>query len=295
MTMHDMKKPLGILFALFLVLFYASTVVITEGHDGLVLRFGKIESDGIKAPRIEHAGLHYQIPFLYQIREFDMRLRSWSVDGVRIMTSDKQEMTASYYVKWRISDLLRYFNASHGQERQMLSGLLESLQIDFQTQLGAYTFADLLTQNREKIMLNLRERLQKNADALGIAIIDIQLNRIQPSNIETRMQTALRQMAQQRRAEGKAMAASLRVIGETNAATAVAIAKEKAAEIRGEGDAEAAKRYADAFAKNPEFYSFLRSMEAYKKVFANDQSVLVIKPEGQFFKYFNYHQNQEKK
>jgi membrane protease subunit HflC len=286
--MNVLKMPGVIIAALVLVLGYMSVYVVTEGHQALVLQLGKIVSvPQTNQPAIQLPGLHYKIPLINQVKKFDVRLRTWEGRLSRIVTAEKQEVAVNYYVKWKITDVARYFTGSEGDDKRAQMLLIQGLNNDLRAQFGAHSLSDIMMNEPVLLSNYLREHIQKNADALGVMIVDVELTRIELANIYAQMQVAQTQLASERRAEGKANAEAIRAAADANAAVITAVAKEKAAVLRGDGDAKAAKIYADAYSNDPSFYTFYRSMVAYKKIFSNRRDILVLSPEGQFFKYFN--------
>jgi modulator of FtsH protease HflC len=292
--MKSLKTPAFLLIIL-LVFVNLGWYVVSEGHQALVLRWNKILLNPTTGtPQVVQPGLHYRIPLVESVKSFSTRLRAWQGTSSRMLTESKQEITVNYYVVWRINNVELYYTSVGGSEQRAQFLLEQQLNGDLRAQVGAHTVTELFTTQRASVLNSLRDQLNKNAETFGVSIIDVQFANIEIADIYEKMQAAQVQLASAKQADGKANAAAIRAAADANVALITTTAKEKAAFIRGAADAEAAKIYVDAYSKAPELYTFYRSLEAYKKIFANHQDVLVLKPDSQFFKYFNMDQDKTK-
>lgn len=275
-----------VILLLTLLLAYNSFYIVKEQQQGLLLRLGKIV-------RIEFPGLHFKVPLLTQARVFDMRLQTLEIKSSRTTTAEQKNVIVDYYVKWRIDDLPLYYTRTSGNRERTDTLLQQQISDNLRAQFGHNTLNNIVGANYASIVATLIQQANTAAEQLGLNVIDVRIKSIDlPDEVSSavfdRMRADRERAAAQVRATGKANAATIHANADANAVITIATAKAQAAAIRGEGDAQAAKIYADAYNKDPGFYSFYRSLNAYKTVFANTtNNILVLKPDSQFFKYFN--------
>lgn len=293
--MQAMLRKYGIGALLLLLLLFSCCYTVQEGQRGILLRLGAIEVDGkTKKPIIIAPGLHFKLPFIEQVRKFDVRLQTLDVSSAdgksapRIVTREKKNVVVDYFVKWRIQDIPLYYQRTLGQAHTLLE---QQLNDALRTEFGRRTINEVIADDRASIMERLRVLANANAQNLGINIVDVRIKRIDlPEEVSAaifeQMRAEREKAANEHRANGKAAAEAIQANADANVVIIVATAKADAARIRGEGDTLAAKIYADAYSKEPGFYGFYRSLLAYKNVFANKQDIIILKPDSQFFKYF---------
>lgn len=282
-------KWLSVLFIIMLL--WSTTFTVTEGQAALKLWLGKLEQD----PKTHHAqiigpGLHAKVPMLHQIRFFDMRLRTLDVQSSRIVTSEKKDVLVDYYVKWQIDDLGTYFIRTSGEAKRAEMLLSQQLNDALRAEFGRRTIADVVAEDRTDIMSRLSEVANKNAQPLGIKIVDVRIKRIDlPDEVSNAvfetMKAERKRVADEHRARGQSSAEAIRADADATVTVLLAKAQNEAEQIRGNGDAQAARIYAQAFQKDPDFYSFNQSLITYAKALANQKTVFVMKPDGQFFQY----------
>lgn len=288
-------KITGIIIGFFvLLLFYSSAYVVNEGQQAMLLQLGNIVTNAkTKMPYITGPGLHFKWPFINDVQLFDTRLHTLDIKSSRIVTAEQKDLIVDYYVKWRINNLPLYFTRTGGNSAQAQLLLEQQLNDNLRAQFGRRTISDVVSNDRTTIMDTLSKIANDNAQSLGISVIDVRIKRIDlPNEVQTavfdRMRTERERVATEHRFNGKAEAEAIRANADATATLTVASARTQAAQIRSLGDAQAAKIYADAYNQDPGFYDFFRSLEAYKKIFgAHQQNILVLKPDSQFFKYFN--------
>lgn len=290
--MGNVKAGHWVVLILVLILGYSSVYVVTEGQQALVLWLGKISLDSkTKLPAIKQPGIHFKVPFFNEVKIFDTRLQTLDIKSSRIVTAEKKDVIVDYYAKWRIQDLALYFTRTGGKEQQTQILLEQQLNDGLRAEFGRRTIKDVISDDRAAIMDTLRNQANSTAKRLGLIVVDVRIKRIDlppevSSAIFDRMRAERERVATEHRAQGRARAEAIRANADANATVTVAQAKSDAARIRGEGDATAAQVYADAYNKDPNFYSFYRSLHAYKSIFSTKDDILVIKPDSQFFKYF---------
>lgn len=286
-------KKLGLsLCIVVLILLYSSLFIVSESQGALLLRLGKIEVDQKGQAIIKTPGLHVKIPLINQVWRFSTRLQTLDIQSSRIVTAEKKDVIVDYFVKWRISNPALYYTRTSGNAIQAQVLLEQQLNDSLRAEFGRRTISEVIADDRASIMEALNQQANLSAKTLGLQIVDVRIKRIDlPTEVSAaifdRMRAERARVATEHRAQGKAKAEAIRANADAEATITVATALADAMRIRGESDAQAAQIYANAYNKDPAFYAFYRSLLAYKKSFANKQDILILKPDSQFFKYFN--------
>ncbi|MFU2048622.1 protease modulator HflC [Avibacterium gallinarum] len=289
-----MRKILTpVLLVLFAVI-YSSLVIVDEGTRGIMLRFGKVHRDSDNKVVVYEPGLHIKIPFIDSMKVLDARIRTLDGAPDRFVTVEKKDLLVDSYVKWRISDFGRFFTATGGGDYTQASNLLRRKVNDrLRSEVGSRTIKDIVSGTRGELMVGARKALNTGQDStseLGIEVVDVRVKQINlpdevSSSIYQRMRAERDAVAREHRSQGKEKAAFIQADVDRKVTVILATANKTAQELRGNGDAAAAKLYADAFAQEPEFYSFVRSMKAYEKSFAESNNMLILKPDSDFFRF----------
>lgn len=301
--MSSRNITIGTVVFIAFILFFSTAYIVNEGERALLLRLGTIQTDPATGKAyIKSPGLHFKLPIIMQAKIFDTRLQTLDIKSSRIMTAEQKDVLVDYYVKWRINNLPLYYTRTGGNLMQANLLLEQQLNDSLRAEFGKRKISEVISDDRANIMDALNKQANANAQRLGIDIIDVRIKRIDlPTEVSTavfeRMRAERERVATEHRSTGKANAEAIRAQADANVTITLATAREEAARIRSEGDAIAAKIYAEAYSKNPQFYAFYRSIEAYRKVFDknNPNNMLVLKPDSQFFKYFNSEGGKEKK
>jgi membrane protease subunit HflC len=287
------KNTFSILIVLIVVmLLIASVFTVHEGQQALLLRFGKIITDSkTGSAKVYLSGLHVKMPFINEVQKFDVRLQTLDVQSSRILTAEQKYVLVDYYVKWKIENLPLYFTRTGGNNVTAENLLKQKINDALRAEFGMHKILEVISDDREKIMAVLRKNANISAENLGIAIADVRIKRIDlpeevSQSVFARMRADREKVAAQHRADGKAQAEAIKAQADASATVIVATAKAQAAKIRAQGEREAANIYAHVYNKNAAFYSFYRSLNAYRNTFDTKQTVLVLKPNSQFFKYF---------
>lgn len=286
-------KKLGLsLCIVVLILLYSSLFIVSEGQGALLLRLGTIEVDQKGQAIVKKPGLHAKIPLINQVWRFSTRLQTLDIQSSRIVTAEKKDVIVDYFVKWRISNPALYYTRTSGSATQAQVLLEQQLNDSLRAEFGRRTISEVIADDRASIMEALNQQANQSAKTLGLQIVDVRIKRIDlPTEVSAaifdRMRAERARVATEHRAQGKAKAEAIRANADAEATITVATALADAMRIRGEGDAQAAQIYATAYNKDSAFYAFYRSLIAYKKSFANKQDILILKPDSQFFKYFN--------
>ncbi|MEL4424482.1 protease modulator HflC [Shewanella indica] len=301
-----MSRFVLIIIALLAIVGVSSLMVVNEGERAIVSRFGEVlkdNVDGKMVPRVYGPGLNVKIPLIDKVRFMDARIQTLDGAADRFVTSEKKDLMVDSYVKWRIKDFEKYYLATEGGNKSKAESLLQrKINSDLRTEFGKLTIKQIVSgtsegstnlaesSSRDDLMRITLENAAKSAEGLGIEVVDVRVKQINlPSNVShsifQRMRAERQAVAKKHRAEGKEAAERIRAMTDANVVVTLANARREAENIRGEGDAIAAKIYADAYTKDPEFFSFLRSLEAYKASFAGKSDIMVLEPDSEFFKY----------
>lgn len=287
-----LKTPTLVILLIIVLFLFSSVYVVQEGQRGLMLRLGEIVNQKNGKPVVLSPGLGFKVPLIYQVRLFDVRLQTATVQSSRILTGEQKDVLVDYYIKWRVENLPLYYQRTGGDDLRARTLLQQQVNDALRAAFGQRTIADMVSGERVNVMALLKNSANATAKNLGISVADVRIKSIDlPKEVSetvfTRMRTKREQVATQHRADGRASAEGIKASAEGKATVAIAEAKMKAATLRAEGSAEAAHIYAQAYNKNPEFSAFYLSMEAYKASFNNKNDFLFLTPESDFFKYFN--------
>lgn len=285
-------KRLGLIVVAALALTaYLSLFVIYEGQRGIKVRFAAILKDSNEVTIIYAPGLHFKVPFIDKVRVLDARIQTLDGEPDRFVTSEKKDLIVDSYVKWRIKDFAGYYLATGGGNKFAAENLLKQKVSDgLRNSFGTRTISEIVSGERSELMDEALAEASLKAKDIGIELVDMRVKQIElpqavRSSIYQRMRAERFAVAKEHRSKGKEQSEIIRADIDAKVAIMLADASSKARITRGEGDALAAKIYADTYGKDPEFFSFLRSMDSYKKSFNSKQDILVIKPDSDFFKY----------
>lgn len=288
----NLKTPLIVIVILAVFAAYLGMFTVTQGQKALLLRLGKIvQNPKTKEAKVFNPGLHFKIPFVNQVRKFDVRLQTLTVQSSRIITEEQKFVLVDYYVKWKINDLPLYFTRTGGFAMRAENLLQQQVNDALRAAFGKRTITEVVSGERLNVMRMLKQRANQTAQGLGIAVVDVRIKSIDlpkevSDSVFSRMRADREQVAMKHRADGRAQAEKIKATAEAQATITVAQANTKAAKIRADGITKAAKIYADTYNKDPKFYAFYRSLKAYKQSFNNRSDFLVLRPDSQFFKYF---------
>ncbi|WP_040975752.1 protease modulator HflC [Necropsobacter massiliensis] len=289
-----MRKLLTPIIIVLIAVIYSSIVIVDEGTRGIMLRFGKVQRDADNKVAVYNPGLHFKIPFIDSITVLDARIRTLDGQADRFVTVEKKDLLVDSYVKWRVSDFGRFFTATGGGDYTQASNLLRRKVNDrLRSEIGSRTIKDIVSGTRGELMAGAKKALNNGQDStseLGIEVIDVRVKQINlpdevSSSIYQRMRAERDAVAREHRSQGKEKAAFIQADVDRKVTLILANANKTAQELRGNGDAAAAKLYAEAFSSEPEFYSFVRSMKAYENSFAESENMMILKPDSDFFRF----------
>lgn len=268
-----------VVFILNMTLFY-----VDEREHGVKFRFGEIVKSDYEP------GLHFKIPIVNEIRKYPNRILNYGESQERFLTGEKKNLLVDYFITWRITDPGQYYRAARGDElfaQQRLSAIIrEGIKAEFSRR----TVQEVVSAERTEIMSQMLVQARQRAPELGLEVVDVRVMRIELSDevsdsVYARMQQERARVAAQLRAEGSEDSERIRADADRQRTVILAEANRDAEILRGEGDAQAAEIYANAYNQNPEFYSFYRSMEAYRQSIGGEQDVLVLSPDSDFFQF----------
>ncbi len=276
----------AIVAALFAILVVASSTLFTvdQRENAIVFQLGEVKEV------ITQPGLHLKWPLLQNVRYFDTRILTQDdPDPQRFITSENKPVRVDTFVKWRIVDVKQYY-VSAGDERNAANRINQTVNGLLREEIGKRTVHDVVSGERDGVMSAVRERVDEDARKIGVAIVDVRLKRVDlpdevSADVYRRMESERKRVASELRSTGFADAERIRADAEKQREVILAEAYRDAQKVKGEGDAKAAAIYAQAFTQNPEFYSFYRSMEAYKASFRSRSDLLLLEPNSDFFKY----------
>ncbi len=269
-----------------LILLSLSLFVVDQRQNVIVLRFGEIVNV-IKEP-----GLAFKMPLIDNVRYFDVRVLTIDTpEPERFLTSEKKNVLVDLFIKWRIAEVEKYYISVGGDEMRAQTRLLQTINDGLRAEFGNRTVHDVVSGERDKIMEFMREKANEDAQKIGVEVLDVRLKRVDLPNevsesVYGRMKAERTRVANELRSTGAAESEKIRADADKQREVIIAQAYREAQRKKGEGDAKASAIYARAYEQNAEFYSFYRSLEAYRQSFKSKSDVMVLEPNSEFFKYF---------
>lgn len=283
------KLAIGVIAVAAMVCF-SSVFIVDEGQKGIVVQFGKVKRVDSGEPRLYEPGLHFKVPLIDQVRKMDARIQTIDSQADRFVTSEKKDLIIDSYVKWKIEDFSKYYLATGGGNKLQAEDLLKrKINNGLRSEIGNRTIKDIVSGERSTVMEDALKKMARSSE-LGIKVVDVRIKQINlpvevSNSIYQRMRAERTAVAREHRSQGREKAEILRADIDRKVTVMLADAESNARQLRGEGDAEAAKIYAESYKKDPEFFSFVRSMEAYRKSFTGGNELMVLKPDSEFFRY----------
>jgi len=274
-----LSLSLGVLVA------YNCMYVIREIDRAVLLTFGEVTNVDI-AP-----GLHFKMPVMHTVQRFDGRIQTLEINTESYLTSEKNYLEVDSFAKWRIANTALYYTTTNGDEAEANSLLAQRINTGLRNQFGVRTVHEVVSGQRDALMQQLTSSLNTSAqEELGIEVVDVRVKKIDlPDNVSDsvfkRMNTERQEEAQELRSTGREVAEGIRADADRQQIVIEAEAYRDAESIRGDGDAQASAIYAAAFGKDPEFYEFVRSLNAYQATFSDSGDLLLLSPDSDFFKY----------
>jgi len=269
-----MKKIIVIIGAVLFLIISSSLYTVNETQTAIKLRLGEIVT-------VEDTpGLKFKTPFVNNVVKFDKRIQTLDAPAERFLTGEKKNVIVDSYVKWRINDAEKFYTSTGGNMSRTSNRLAQIIKTGLKSEFSKRSIADVVSGERSEIMASIARLAKKDIGEFGIEIIDVRIKRIDLSQEVSNSVYRRMQAERQRVAKVRAAADKERTIILANAYRDSEI-------VRGEGDAVSANNYAQAYNKNSDFYSFYRSLESYKKSFGQNNDIMVLNPNTEFFRHFN--------
>jgi len=274
-----------VVIVLLLVLASMSLFVVDQRQKAIVFRLGEVVS--IKS----EPGLYWKLPVVEDVRLFDVRIHTVDADEPeRFLTSEKKNVLVDSFVKWRISDVQQYYVSVGGDERRARDRLSKTVNDSLRAEFGKRTVHQVISGERDEIIELMREKVDEDAAKIGVKVLDVRLKRVDLTKeisdaVYRRMEAERKRVANELRSTGYADAEKIRADADREREIIVAKAYGDAQKVKGEGDAQAAALYARSFKRDPEFYAYYRSLEAYREAFREKSDLLILEPGSDFFKY----------
>ncbi|MEX1073695.1 MAG: protease modulator HflC [Burkholderiales bacterium] len=282
--MRAFGPVLAVLVALVLV---ASSVMFTvdQRQNAIVFQFGEVK-EVITAP-----GLKFKWPMIQNVRLFDMRILAYDdAEPLRFLTQGNKPVLVDSFIRWRIVDVRQYFVSVQGNESEATRRLRQTISGALRDEFGARTVHEVVSGERDSVMGRVREKADQDLRRIGVEIVDVRLKRVDlpqevSESVYRRMEAERKRIANEQRSTGAAESERIRADADRQREVILAEAYRDAQRVKGEGDAKAASTYAQAFRQDAEFYSFYRSMEAYRSTFQGRSDLLLLEPSSDFFRY----------
>jgi membrane protease subunit HflC len=261
-----------------------SLFIVPETEQVMVLQFGK------PVEKYTTPGLKIKMPFVQQVKVFDKRVLDVDPPPEEVILADQKRVVVDTFARYRINDMLE-FSTSLQNEDLAASRLDNIINATLRSTMGGATMGDVLSEKRGVLMAAIKKQVNDAVSGYGIEIVDVRIGRADlpeqtSQSVYARMKTEREREAAEFRAQGQEMAQEIKSKADKTRTVLLAEAEKQAQISRGEGDRQAIKIYADAFGKDPAFYSFYRTMEAYREGLGGDNTTLILKPEGEFFRFF---------
>lgn len=269
-----------------LVLLMGSVFVVNEGHTAIVLNLGRVSRVNIGP------GLHFKLPLVESARIFDRRLQVLPAEPERYLTSERKDVSVDFFAIGQIQDARAFYRATGGDEAAAVDRLAPIIKDALRNEINSRTLQQAVSGDRTEIVKSQLDVINRGAATLGVRILDLRIKQLDlPTDsrviddVYNRMRAQRQQVASRLRAEGEEQANEVRAGADRDQQVIIAEAERDAQKLRGEGDAEAARIYAEAANRDPGFYAFQRSLEAYRKAFSGNDSVIVLERDDPFLQY----------
>lgn len=281
---HSMWIAIGVAA---LLLFMGSTYVVREGQVAMVLNLGRVDRTGLDP------GLHFKWPLVERAMVFDRRLMVLDAEPERYLTSERKDVSVDFFTVGMIEDVRAFYRATGGDESLAIDRLAPIIKDSLRNEINARTLKEIVSGDRSEIIERQLDGINKGAATVGVQIVDLRIKQIDLPTDSQVIQDVYRRMSAQRhqvasrlRAEGAEQAQTVRSQADRERTVIIAEAERDAQRLRGQGDAEATTTYAKAANKDPSFYAFQRSLEAYRNAFEDGQGVIMLDSKDDFLEYF---------
>ncbi|RAI59916.1 protease modulator HflC [Roseicella frigidaeris] len=275
----------GVVVAALLLAAVSSLFAVQQTQQVLITQFG----EPIRVVRTP--GLNWKLPFIQTVIDFDRRLLDYDAAGQEVILGDQRRIVVDTFTRYRITDPLRFYQTVGATEAGIRLRLGPIVSSTLRNTLGSETLLAVLSADRARIMGEIRQRVNNEAQSFGIEVTDVRIRRADlpeenTQAILSRMQSERERVAREQRAEGAEQAQRIRAAAERDRTVLLAEAQSRAETLRGEGEQMAIRIFAEAYSKDPDFFQFWRTMQAWRDAFADGESRMLLSPDSDFFKYF---------
>ncbi len=284
--MNNSRFPVILILGFIFVAIGLSAFTVNERELAIKLQVGEVVQAKLEP------GLHFKIPILQTVRKFPSRILKIDDAPQRVFTLERTAMTVDYFVKWQIVDEVPFYTSTGGSQEVAMDRLREIIKNSIVTEFGKRTIVEAISVERVELMRDMLANATETAQGLGVELVDFRVKQVEfvsevRNSVYEQMREERARVAAETRAEGREASELIRSTADKDRTVLLANAYRDGQIIRGEGDARAAGIYANAYTKDAEFYSFYRSIDAYKKSMGNAGDLLVLDPNNEFFRYLN--------
>jgi modulator of FtsH protease HflC len=284
--MNNARFAILVISGLLLIVLGMSAFTVNERELAIKLQVGQVVTADYEP------GLHFKIPVFQTVQKFPKRILTISDQPERIFTAERLALQVDFFVKWRIVDAVNFYTSTGGSLTVANDRLSEIVRNAIVTELGKRTVQQAISVERVELMRDMLDSASETAEGLGVDLVDVRVKQVEfPDDVRNSVYQQMREerarVAAQRRAEGREIAEERKATADRDQTVILAEANRQSQIIRGEGDATAAQIYAAAYNKDPEFYTFYRSINAYRESVGKPGDILVIEPDNEFFRYLN--------
>lgn len=283
--MKSFMSTLSIIVVTIFFLGSSAIYIVDERQQAILFQLGEVID--VKT----EPGLYFKIPVAQNVRYFEKRILTMDTEEPeRFITSEKKNVLVDLFVKWRIIDVKQYYISVRGDESLAQTRLAQTINASLRDEFGNRTVHDVVSGERDMIMEIMRQKADSDARSIGVEVVDVRLKRVDlpqevSESVYRRMEAERKRVANELRSTGAAESEKIRADADKQREIILAEAYREAQKTMGDGDSQASATYAAAFQKDPEFYAFWRSIDAYKQSFKNKGDMMVLEPTSDFFKY----------
>jgi len=269
---------------------WSATFFVDEREKAIKFRLGKIERIDLEP------GIHFQIPLLNNVRKFDARIQTLDEKPERYLTLEKKNVLVDSFVKWKIANVEKFFIATDGDITRANIRLSQIIKDGLRGAFGLRTVQEAVSGEREEIMRTITGHADRQTDEFGIKVVDVRIKRVDlpkeiSNSVFARMEAERDRIAKELRSQGSEAAERIQAEADRQRTVLLANANKESQELRGTGDGKAVDIYAKAYGADEDFYSFYRSLEAYRQSFKGQNDLLMLNPGSEFFKHFDKTEN----
>ena len=283
--MNSSKIAILLVLGVAAILFMSSIFTVEERELAIKFRLGEIvEAD-------YQPGLYFQMPFINNVKKFDKRILTLDARPANYLTKEKKNVNVDFFVKWRINDVSTYYTSMSGNERKAMERIYTTINESLRGEFSNRNIQEVISGERAMIMDDVTEQANKQLSKFGIEVVDVRVKRIDftatiSESVYQRMEAERTRVAKDLRSRGAEAAERIRADADRQRTVTLANAYKEAQQLRGSGDAKASEIYAKAYSKDQEFFSFYRSLNAYRSSMGRNGDVMVLEPDSDFFRYF---------